>query len=180
MEFNEYSKRASLTAVYPQEITASFGFAYTVMGLCGESDELIRAEEPEDVISECGDEFWYVVAAAREMGIALTWPHTTMAIFNNPRACIQAQACRLAEIAKKIYRNRAGKPTPDDRSRVEVILNVILLNLKDVAEQYGFTLQDVAEANLKKVENRLANDKTKEHDDGDDQEEKDFIAQYLA
>lgn len=175
MNFEEYEKRAAMTAVYPNELTESFGPAYIALGLCGESDELIRAEF-ENELDEGSDVLWYVSQEARELGLTLQWPTTTSVIFPNPKQAIQAQACRIAELVKKVYRNKHGVFDKDTKARIQTLLTVILICLADVAKNGGVTLQDIAELNLKKLEHR---DNANEIKERERDEEKDFIEEYL-
>lgn len=82
MTFDEYSKRADATAIYPERGKLSI---YPVLGLCGESGEVaekvkkwIRDGTSEDVVrmllaEELGDVLWYVNAIAFEWNISLDY-----------------------------------------------------------------------------------------------------------
>ena len=83
MNFDEYQKRASETAGYPEP--GGHGFIYPTLGLAGEAGEV--AEKIKKVIrdeggvisdakrleiqKELGDVLWYVSEIARQLGIKL-------------------------------------------------------------------------------------------------------------
>lgn len=98
MNFDEYDRRASRTAVYPgQGVTLSAwmqsgqihdilpGLMYTALGLGGEAGETLEQvkkiyrddhgnppqERIDRVKKELGDVLWYVAACAREVGATL-------------------------------------------------------------------------------------------------------------
>lgn len=79
MDFNEYQKEATNTAIYPKED----GLTYAVLGLVGESGEvaekmkkMMRDSTPlidfkKDMGYELGDVLWYVANLANEIGMTL-------------------------------------------------------------------------------------------------------------
>lgn len=86
LTFNEYSKTAWETAVYPQRGTCSFAsLAYCVLGLSGETGEIAEKikkvfrdkggvfdnETKTLLIKEIGDVQWYLNALAIELGSSL-------------------------------------------------------------------------------------------------------------
>ena len=83
MEFDEYQKRASATAVFKHD-TAEYKLMYLSMGLAGETGEVIEkvkkvirnddgifpAENKELLKKEIGDVLWYLSQLALNLGIS--------------------------------------------------------------------------------------------------------------
>ena len=82
MNFKEYQKKASKTAIYPKR----YETIYPALGLCGEAGEVAEKikksirdgldylqEEKfkEDLTKELGDVLWYVAALASDLDISL-------------------------------------------------------------------------------------------------------------
>jgi len=77
MDFDEYQRRAKLTAVYPRE----HAIFYPALGLSAEVGELNnkikkkmrdgRELDLEDIKGELGDVMWYVSQVATDLGISL-------------------------------------------------------------------------------------------------------------
>lgn len=84
MDFENYQKAATLTAIYPGK-SESLGLAYTALGLAGESGEVAEKikkvlrdksgtvdDETRDAIKkELGDVLWYLAAIATELDLDL-------------------------------------------------------------------------------------------------------------
>ena len=82
MEFDEYQKEASRTAIYPKEHT----LYYLTLGFCGEAGELankvkkvirddrlldlsnLTQAKKEELILELGDSLWYASQIADKLG----------------------------------------------------------------------------------------------------------------
>ena len=86
LTFNEYQRKAVVTAVYPSLETGSsgnLGWIYPALGLCGEAGEvaekikkLIRDKDGlvEDadcaaIAKELGDVLWYIAALCKEFNL---------------------------------------------------------------------------------------------------------------
>lgn len=79
MNFSEYQKRASATAIYDTK----FSVLYPALGLAGEAGEvadkvkkIIRdnkslVNEKQELAKELGDVLWYINALARDIGYSL-------------------------------------------------------------------------------------------------------------
>jgi NTP pyrophosphatase (non-canonical NTP hydrolase) len=81
MDFNEYQKKAALTAIYPQH-TDKDALTYLMLGACGEDGEAaeklkkyLRGDYPEipkeALALELGDRLWYLSEQARILGYRL-------------------------------------------------------------------------------------------------------------
>jgi NTP pyrophosphatase (non-canonical NTP hydrolase) len=82
MDFNEYQRKALVTAIYPE---IGFGFVYPALGLSGEVGEIsekvkkicrdknghVSNEDKDLLIKEVGDVLWYLSALAIELGFTL-------------------------------------------------------------------------------------------------------------
>lgn len=83
MNFNEYQKKAKVTALYPRHGTGEF--VYPTLGLVGEAGEVadkikkiirddggkISDDKKQEIKKELGDVLWYVSQLASELGISL-------------------------------------------------------------------------------------------------------------
>jgi len=79
LDFNDYQREATDTAIYPKE----HGLTYAILGLVGESGEVAEKmkkmmrdgtsieEVKRDIRYELGDVLWYVANLANEIGMSL-------------------------------------------------------------------------------------------------------------
>ena len=79
---------------------------------------------------------------------------------------LNGEAGEYAEVIKKMIRDDGGKLTPQRRQKALKELGDTLWYLSQSARLAGFTLQEVAEANIDKLWDRKQRDKI--HGDGDD------------
>ena len=82
LDFNEYQKRASKTAIYPN---IGKNLTYPVIGLCGETGELankfgktirdsngiVTEDAREEMLSELGDILWFLSQTCTELNCTL-------------------------------------------------------------------------------------------------------------
>src|SRR6056297_437791 len=82
MDFKEYQKKASETAIYPD---IGDNYVYPTLGLAGEAGEVsekmkkiirddkgeITEEKRKELKKELGDVLWYLSQLARELGLSL-------------------------------------------------------------------------------------------------------------
>lgn len=71
----------------------------------------------------------------------------------------------LAEKIKKLFRDDAGKMSPERLKAVELELGDVLWYITRLADVLGIDLADVAHSNLAKLQSRMHRDKL--HGDGD-------------
>lgn len=86
LTFNSYQDQAESTAIYPEAGTGSFNaLSYALLGLTNEAGEvagklkkvwrdkggIIDSEAANGIAAELGDVFWYIAAAATELGFSL-------------------------------------------------------------------------------------------------------------
>lgn len=65
------------------------------------------------------------------------------------------EAGELAGKVKKIFRDKNGQISPEDREALKYELGDVLWYLAQIATELDLSLQDVAEANLEKLFSRL-------------------------
>lgn len=76
------------------------------------------------------------------------------------------EAGEVAGKVKKIFRDRAGSLTDEDRRALTLELGDVLWYLAELCTQLGISLEDVAAANLEKLRSRT--ERGTLHGDGDD------------
>lgn len=65
------------------------------------------------------------------------------------------EAGELAGKVKKIFRDKGGQISPEDREALKYELGDVLWYLAQIATELDVSLQDVAEANLEKLFSRM-------------------------
>lgn len=151
--------------------TASAGFDFDAptkgklwfyaLGLCGEAAELMaKASAPvrdssvsygRSVALECGDVLWYVAALANLQGVSLAddhapvYQHLDLSVRDVVRYCGE-----VAELVKKHYRDGA-ELSP---SSLKIKLDAVVRYVGGVAQHWCFTVGDVADLNVEKLESR--------------------------
>lgn len=73
-----------------------------------------------------------------------------------PTLGLTNEAGEVAGKVKKIFRDRGGVVTDDDRAALTLELGDVLWYLAELCTQLGVSLDDVAAANLRKLEDRTA------------------------
>ncbi|MEL7158453.1 MAG: nucleoside triphosphate pyrophosphohydrolase family protein [Actinomycetota bacterium] len=82
-----------------------------------------------------------------------------------PTLGLTNEAGEVAGKVKKIFRDRGGRVTDDDRAALTLELGDVLWYLSELCTQLGIDLEDVAAANLDKLRGRVARGTL--HGDGD-------------
>ena len=93
----------------------------------------------------------YQQAAARTGG-----PVATDHPIVYPTLGLANEAGEVAGKVKKIFRDRGGVVTDDDRRALTLELGDVLWYLAELCTQLGIRLEDVAAANVEKLEGRAA------------------------
>jgi NTP pyrophosphatase (non-canonical NTP hydrolase) len=73
-----------------------------------------------------------------------------------PTLGLTNEAGEVAGKVKKIFRDRGGVVTDEDRQALMLELGDVLWYLAELCTQLGISLDDVATANLRKIEERTA------------------------
>jgi NTP pyrophosphatase (non-canonical NTP hydrolase) len=170
MNYKEYQKIINKTAVYPKEM----GIGYTVLGLIGETDELLTAliggflikkhakldnksNYREAIAKEIGDVLWYIAATCNELNIHLQEVFIDdtidpIEILPEDRQLERFSdpillAAELAEKAKKYLRDKAAP----DKNKVIERLQAIYVNCKSIAEYIDYDIETVMQMNYDKL-----------------------------
>ncbi len=83
-----------------------------------------------------------------------------------PTLGLTNEAGEVAGKLKKIFRDKGGKVSEDDRRALRAELGDVLWYLAQLATELGLSLDEIAEANIAKLLDRQARGKI--HGDGDD------------
>ena len=146
MDFNIYMKESAETAVYSWLV-------YLFLGLCGEVGELIeKCDTPhpaQEVAKEAGDVLWYCAAILRDLNLM-------------PRLCtapthqswLPIFAGRIAERAKKAYRDNGGEFTVEAKDEIAAMVSHIVVSIESLGIRMGYSLEKIMEINLQKLRDR--------------------------
>ena len=183
MKVSEWVSRAMGLAVYPGQGTSA-GVIYTALGLCGESGEVIEPikkavrdsegtmpfSKRQELMKELGDVIWYTFAFCKECRVS--WQslfdrgglsaHTVPfdGTTEDAQRWLQSahhnrspemNALRLADRVGRIAGVQESTPgmCPDIN-----LMKSILTTVADISANYGFTIGEVFDINLAKLESR--------------------------
>lgn len=76
-----------------------------------------------------------------------------------PTLGLTNEAGEVAGKVKKIFRDRGGAVSDEDRTALTLELGDVLWYLAELCTQLGISLEDVAAANIRKLEDRTARGK---------------------
>ena len=82
-----------------------------------------------------------------------------------PTLALCGETGEIAEKIKKIMRDKEGNASDEDKTEIKKELGDVLWYITALSKELGFTLNDVAESNIIKVEGRRARNTT--HGQGD-------------
>lgn len=165
MNLKEYENIIAETAIYPKEITQSFGLAYCMLGLNEEFQEYLDAKTAIDNKKEAGDIIWYVTAMATEINTSVSELWLEMATENIKHLSAsdtQKMIIRLNGKIKKYYRD--GK---DYTPEIKVVLKYVLKYIINTCTEYTFS--EVLQINYDKLIKRRETNTL--HGEGDNREE---------
>jgi hypothetical protein len=115
MNLADYQTQSRDTAIYPDR---DRNLWYPTLGLIGEVAEYLRADETEK-IKEAGDVAWYCAQICSEAGLKLDDIIGPIEPLEPLMKCIG----ELAELVKKLYRDRHGEVSDNDRMFIALNLN---------------------------------------------------------
>lgn len=155
MNLQEYIKETNKTAFYPGEID-DFRLAYLALKMCGEAKELFEACDRTRAIKEAGDNLWYWAQFINVLGLdAQGNPWTDRTDYLIRPSQFMINACGLAELVGKIYRDKQGKPDQDDIIYFTIIMNDNLEKLANYMQlNYSVDMETIARTNLEKLKDR--------------------------
>lgn len=172
MKLDEYQEKAVGLAFYPG------GFAYPVLGLCGEAGELTvacKSTDNEPIHKEIGDVLWYVANVANNADLKLS-EVCNRKTFRFTLPCWQwtGESCQelyiaagiVAENVKKAIRDNGGELTDVRRNAIRVALKQVVIALANIANKTNSSLEACAKMNIEKLVSRK--ERGTQKGDGDD------------
>lgn len=78
---------------------------------------------------------------------------------------LSGETGEVSEKFKKMFRDKGGEMSPEFKADVKKELGDVLWYVSSISQELGFTLEDVAKANIEKIENRRA--RNVQHGSGD-------------
>jgi len=172
MKIEEYKNIIEQTAIFPEEVK----YAYCLLGVNGEFGEFLekrasKESSREDLIKEAGDVFWYLTACCMVFGVDILniFPTKeqgdTKKGFTYNKVAFYKRYSRMAEVTKKIYRDR----TPLNTELIRDHLAIMILSMYRLTTLSGLDVEEVLEANYKKLIKRRQTNTL--HGSGDNREE---------
>lgn len=178
MKITEYVEQSRSVAMYHDKSPVA-NFTYPALGLAGEVGETIDkltlvSISKNEIIKELGDILWYAVNISEDAGLdfiklvdIMTDSVLTIATFtelgnklaygNDARSSLiqlPIYAGRIAEIAKKMIRDSAGKLPSEKMPILKDSICQILLCLFNICSQWSINMDDVAQTNIDKLFSR--------------------------
>lgn len=157
VNLSNYQKEALRTAFYP-----NFGnnISYPIIALFEECGELVEKLDDQadhkEIVKELGDVLWYsaMVYYELEEDFSFKLEKTYMTPI-----MLMKKAARIAGIIKKSQRDQEGELTKEKRKELLSYLDFILSFIHNIAFQVDYSIQEVCDLNIKKIDDRLARDK---------------------
>jgi NTP pyrophosphatase (non-canonical NTP hydrolase) len=131
----------------------------SVCGLAGEAAECLSAAYTKDkILDECGDVLFYVSVAATALDISFE----SMVNHCHERLDVQLEVKKLsincgnyADLVKKyLFHSK-----PLDIDKLIIILKEVIFNVKNIAQYYQYSLDQIIEKNIDKLNNRYKSGK---------------------
>lgn len=159
MTFEEYREKAISTKIYSDDVA----IPYVVSGTIGEVGELITAidfaeHNPENIIKEAGDVFWYIAAVCTELEIPveeirfIAHPLDLYSLIKE----VNKSLYTLAEILKKYLRDDYPQNMSDPK-RMTILRELSFLYCATQSITFKFhniSLEEVLSKNLEKLQSR--------------------------
>lgn len=153
------------TVPYVSSTTVEVLPVYVALAMCGEAGEfaekVLRQRSGDcgrEIASELGDVMWYAFAAAEDLGVTLAdeWPFGIADwTSSDPHwvGRLMSATGRFAERVKKSWRDPSR---PFDRDAALNDLHAVLIAIAKAGNEIGYTLEQIAELNIKKCLDRRA------------------------
>jgi NTP pyrophosphatase (non-canonical NTP hydrolase) len=163
MNFDEYEQCVARTGKMDEGIEAAKKLG--AIGLCGEASEVFFAvmswesTRTSSILSELGDVLWCVAYTARAYKISLASIAKAEAVGSKqPEQWLMFRAGRVAELVKKdVYHGRDVTKTD-----VALALGEVFCLVRQIGDQYGFTLEQLMIENNEKLLKRYPDGFSKE------------------
>lgn len=180
MNYIEYEQTIAQFDVYPFDTHKAL---YYIAGVNGEYDELLEKVyearinnhndwNREELTKEGGDVCWYLTRLANLFNISITKLIPDQVpkpdSFDELMKMIHRGRSKLTETIKKLFRDKDGKPDYQFIINLDVFMCNVFAGLKLLGENYGISLSDMMESNVKKLS--LRKEKNMLHGDGDNRE----------
>lgn len=153
INLEDYKKDALKTAYYPN---MGSNIEYPVIAVLEESIEIFEKIEcsasKEEIVKELGDLLWYTAMIFYEFDKKLEF--TQIGIYTTPSNFI-INSGKLASILKKTLRDDNGVFKKDKLDEFFKTIDYMLSFVMNVASQLGYTLEEVAEINIDKINDRI-------------------------
>jgi NTP pyrophosphatase (non-canonical NTP hydrolase) len=159
--FADYQQQAARTAgadTKPFEVHLMI----STLGLCGEAAELYATVKdylsapPGVIVKEAGDVLWYAADLARLLEISLEYPNSFGA-WNTAVTRMAGDVAVLAGLIADHVKKHTGHGHDLDPALIGGHLQTILAKLAGIGVMYGYTLEEIGEANIKKLDARYPN-----------------------
>lgn len=161
LSLNEYQNDALRTAIYPEDR----GLEYTTLGFASEVGELAGAwlgGDADDVLSEAGDNYWYLAAIAHSLGETLEgvtvfadYDETIdFAPLDELFLLLAVQAGDIAGSVKKAIRDNDGELSEGQYDKVTDAIANALKVLDTIVLHFDATPAGVQAKNLDKLADR--------------------------
>lgn len=153
IKLSEYKKDALSTAFYPN---IGENILYPIIAVFEESGELIEKLEesapPKDIAKELGDILWYCAMIFHELDEDFVFKIEKGYLTTDK---LMTHNCRIAGIIKKSQRDENGVLVDNKRAELKGHLNFVLTFVCNVANQIGFSLEEICDMNIRKIEDRV-------------------------
>jgi len=161
MTLSDYQKLIKATALYPN---VGNNIIYPSLGLCGECGELFEKilmtpYQVIEILKELGDIMWYCGRLSSEINCNLTELYNKSLDFilhNNLKFEEEMiiRAGNISEISKKVLRDKNGIIDEKDKDKYYQNLIVVLYCVDGLCEEYGSTIEEIAQMNIEKLLDR--------------------------
>lgn len=154
IDLGSYKKAALATAFYPR-----FGdnILYPIIAVfeeCGELVEKLEIASPHtEIAKELGDVLWYCAMVYHELDEDFIF--TVEKTYMTPLK-LMIELSKAAGIIKKSQRDQDGVLTEDKKKELLVYMDFVLSFVHNVGNQIDFTIQEICDMNIKKIESRQA------------------------
>lgn len=153
IKLSEYKKAALSTAFYPN---IGSNILYPIIAVFEESGELIEkleeSADAKDIAKELGDILWYCAMIFHELNEDFVFKIEKSYLTTNK---LMTHNSRIAGIIKKSQRDENGILKGEKRLELKMHLNFVLTFVYNTSNQIGYTIEEVCDMNISKIEDRI-------------------------